>query len=399
MDNLLLRLDWICEVSGIALTVCWKDAENSIQKQSLREEAISDFFAENAILDFQLQKRTMENPIIMTFEPGFLVGILQAAENQYIIVGPAPIGVLRQEDIYKQCGNLFAPDAMPMLCDALMHTPVYSVRKFIKLMLMVQYQASGVQGTIDFLVNGNSLVSVEQIPVLQNQSLYQGREDITQHASIKWEQSILAAVESGDTDKLKKLITNPMPGKAGIMSANPLQQSKYIFISFTALVTRAAIRGGISQETAFSLSDVYCQHMDSLTDPQEVYTLLFKVAMDFSTQVKNAGWRKDLSVPIRMCCEYIGRHLHESISLDDLSQHCGLCSRRISSRFKNETGLSVPNYIHNERMKEATYLLAFSTKSLGEISEILQYTSQSYFTKKFRELFGVTPQAYRDSKK
>ena len=69
------------------------------------------------------------------------------------------------------------------------------------------------------------------------------------------------------------------------MSSSAMQQQKYAFISFATLLTRAAIRGGLSGEIAFNLSDVYCQRMDAQTEISAVQQLTYTMAMDFCRRV------------------------------------------------------------------------------------------------------------------
>ena len=59
-------------------------------------------------------------------------------------------------------------------------------------------------------------------------------------------------------------------------------------------------------------------------------------------------------------------------------------------------GTSIVDFIHEERIKEAEYLLRHTDFSLSLISSYLNYSSQSYFTRIFREKRGITPQQYRD---
>ena len=99
---------------------------------------------------------------------------------------------------------------------------------------------------------------------------------------------------------------------------------------------------------------------------------------------------------IQSCLQDISVHLHEPIPLEQLSRHCGLCTRSLSLRFREETGMGVPEYIHREKLREAEYLLRHTDYSLSEITSYLNYPSQSYFTQIFKKYKGQTPQQYRD---
>lgn len=93
----------------------------------------------------------------------------------------------------------------------------------------------------------------------------------------------------------------------------------------------------------------------------------------------------------RACCNYISKHLHDPIMLPELAEACGLSERRLSEKFYRETGERVGDYIHRQKLREARDLLRFSSMSICDIGNALGYSSQSYFTRKYREQFGVTP--------
>lgn len=59
--------------------------------------------------------------------------------------------------------------------------------------------------------------------------------------------------------------------------------------------------------------------------------------------------------------------------------------------------MSVPEFIINEKLKEACFLLKTTDMELGEISYLLCFSSQSHFTARFKEKYGLTPKSYRSS--
>ena len=206
------------------------------------------------------------------------------------------------------------------------------------------------------------------------------------------------AVETGDRALLEHTLFMTAPGRVGKMSQNDLRQQKYAFVCLATLVSRAAIRGGLVAETAFNLSDLYCQRADLLTEIPLLQNLTFTMIMDFCGKVREKQKRPTVSPLIDKCLTYISVHLHEPIGLPELSKHCGLCGRSLSLRFRKELGMSIPDYIHREKLREAEYLLRHTDYSLSAVTTYLNYPSQSYFTQIFKKYRGQTPQQYRDSK-
>ena len=217
------------------------------------------------------------------------------------------------------------------------------------------------------------------------------------HVPMDYETGVCSAIEAGDAELLQRRMLAPSQGKIGRMSSSALQQQKYAFISFATLLTRAAIRGGLSGETAFNLSDVYCQRMDAQTEIPAVEQLAFTMAMDFCRRVADAKNSGAQSTAVKNCIDYISAHLHDDLRLDELSRHCGLCSRSLSIKFKAEVGCGIPEYIHKEKLREAKYLLINTDYALADIAGFLNYPTQSYFTQIFKRYAGMTPQQYRDN--
>ena len=55
------------------------------------------------------------------------------------------------------------------------------------------------------------------------------------------------------------------------------------------------------------------------------------------------------------------------------------------AQFKKETGETIGRYIMKAKLQEAKLLLAYSNKSLVEISNFFFFSSESYFQNLFKE--------------
>jgi len=67
----------------------------------------------------------------------------------------------------------------------------------------------------------------------------------------------------------------------------------------------------------------------------------------------------------------------------------------ISSLFHKKTGVSLSNYILNERLKASKVMLASTDYTLQQISANAGFSSPTYFHRQFKRTFGITPQQYR----
>lgn len=63
--------------------------------------------------------------------------------------------------------------------------------------------------------------------------------------------------------------------------------------------------------------------------------------------------------------------------------------------FKRETGQSIGEYINENRMNEASHLLIIGNRPIRQIALQVGFSNFSYFSKRFREYFHMTPRQYR----
>ncbi|PWV97853.1 two-component system response regulator YesN [Paenibacillus cellulosilyticus] len=95
--------------------------------------------------------------------------------------------------------------------------------------------------------------------------------------------------------------------------------------------------------------------------------------------------------------EYIERHLQEDLSLQQLAARFFLSREYVSRRFRQETGVTLSEYVERHRMEHATKLLANRSYKVADIAEIVGYTDEKYFSKVFKKHTGLSPQQYRKS--
>lgn len=225
--------------------------------------------------------------------------------------------------------------------------------------------------------------------------LSQRRDYETYHHDLAQEESLFALIREGSVSGLiAKISISDLPNNAVLSRKSHLRSQKNLVISDITLATRAAIKGGLLPELAFTLSDIYIQRVEELQNLNDVTQLKNEALIEFAERVKNSK-TEQFSKEVVQCTYYIFNHLFEDLSLERLSKHVNLTPSYLSTRFKKETGLSIVDYIQRERVYEAQKMLKFSSKSLSDICARLNFNDQSYFTRVFKKWSGVTPLQYR----
>ena len=100
---------------------------------------------------------------------------------------------------------------------------------------------------------------------------------------------------------------------------------------------------------------------------------------------------------LRRVERYVRAHLDTDLSLYDLAEEVGLSKYHFSRRFKQRTGQSPYQFVIYERVRAARRLLRDTTRPLAQIALDVGFSSQSHFTRTFKQHVSATPGTYRDA--
>ena len=107
---------------------------------------------------------------------------------------------------------------------------------------------------------------------------------------------------------------------------------------------------------------------------------------------------RDLGL-IREAAEYIQNDILEFKTIKDLAQHIGLNPTKMQNGFKEIYGTTVNEFVQNRRLDLAKNLIKTTDYSFSEIAYMVGLSSKSYFSKIFKDKYGITPSAIRSNKK
>lgn len=97
--------------------------------------------------------------------------------------------------------------------------------------------------------------------------------------------------------------------------------------------------------------------------------------------------------------DYIRENISEEISNTEIGAIFGYHPFYVSRVLKEKKGQTLRQYIISHRLKLSLKLLEATDKSVAEIAGECGFTDASYFTKTFRQNFGMTPKDYRNQYK
>lgn len=98
---------------------------------------------------------------------------------------------------------------------------------------------------------------------------------------------------------------------------------------------------------------------------------------------------------IQKCLEYIEKNMdNPEYGVEELSRDLGMVRMSLYRKLQSITGNTPTDFIRSIRLKRAAQLLQGSQLPIVEIANRVGFSSPSYFSKCFKEMFGILPKQY-----
>ena len=136
------------------------------------------------------------------------------------------------------------------------------------------------------------------------------------------------------------------------------------------------------------VASVLGMETNSIASPQALLS-----AMEYAAN--NMIQKQSTSSKIDMILDYINDNFYSDISVASISEKFGLTPNYLSTLLKNKLNKKFADYIAELRISYAKDLLKATNLRVKDIMEKVGYYSQSYFSKLFIDIVGMTPSEYR----
>jgi transcriptional regulator GlxA family with amidase domain len=94
---------------------------------------------------------------------------------------------------------------------------------------------------------------------------------------------------------------------------------------------------------------------------------------------------------IRPAVQLMSQRMGERITLTDLAVACHMSDAHFCRLFRQITGVTPVRYLLDLRLQEAATMLRRTEKTVTQVACEVGFDDSGYFSKKFREQFGMTP--------
>ena len=95
--------------------------------------------------------------------------------------------------------------------------------------------------------------------------------------------------------------------------------------------------------------------------------------------------------------DYIQRNLHRNIKITEIAEEFGYNAKYLSHLFTEIRGIPLKQYILNQKIDAANFMLADNDKPVTDIAAELGFSDVHNFARTYKKLTGLTPSEYRNA--
>lgn len=126
--------------------------------------------------------------------------------------------------------------------------------------------------------------------------------------------------------------------------------------------------------------------------------LLLEVARRFHTS-EVVQWeflrQQERSLRLKKLFDHISAHYAERLSVAQAAALVAMSGPQFMKTFKRVAGMTLVAYLNHVRLAHGARLLRETSQTIAEIAGAVGFSDQSYFDKRFKRAFGLTPKEFR----
>lgn len=388
-----MNFEYICNqmVKVLHCNICCIDANGEIEKCfGASAGDANPLFTDEAFRKKILQREAKEYPDVFYEKNGILYAVFSTD------TGKLAAGPVRIERTGRELTD-YTIQMHPVSENAGFGTAYCTMQTFGSGVLMLYHLLTGNEMSLDELWRKNELnnVDVREAFASVSRVIFERQEYELPHNPYDQEIRELDSIRRGDMEMLKRSLSETYKGEVGRLSRNEVRQAKNIAICVITLASRAAIEGGMLPEKAFSMVDGYILQIEETNSIAKIEAMMRQAEFDYAEMVAGIQEKKQRNELIERTKNYIFQSLHSEIVISRIAEEVGVNASYLSALFHRVEGITVRQYIQQERVRLAENMLRYSDYAVKEIANYLCFCTQSYFGHVFKEQTGMSPAQYR----
>jgi len=207
------------------------------------------------------------------------------------------------------------------------------------------------------------------------------------------ERELMGKVKIGDRTGAKEILNSILgtilfhnPGELGVLKARLLE--------LLSILSRSAVEGGVDINVMLEKNLAYVNKVMWINNQENLCAWISTALNEFIELVYSCQDARKVT-QIRPAINYIDANYDKPITLTEIAKASHLSISRLAHIFKEQMGITIIDYLTSTRIERAKQLLLATDQNCTEICFQAGYNNQSYFTRTFKELVGMTPRQFR----
>jgi len=207
------------------------------------------------------------------------------------------------------------------------------------------------------------------------------------------ERELMGKVKIGDRTGAKEILNSILGtilfkdiGELGILKARMLE--------LLSILNRSAVEGGVDIDVMLEKNLAYVNKVMHIDNQEDLCAWISRALNEFIELVYSSQDARKVT-QIRPAINYIDANFDKLITLAEVARASHLSVSRLAHLFKEQMGITIIDYLTSVRIERAKQLLLATEQNCTEICFEVGYNNQSYFTRTFKSLVGMTPRQFR----
>lgn len=140
-------------------------------------------------------------------------------------------------------------------------------------------------------------------------------------------------------------------------------------------------------------------YMERLKEAEELSVVKMMFISDAVEIINMLHTEESQYTPVvRQIISEVQMHYEQNMNLKTLAYKYNINTSYLGQIFQKEVGLSFSQYLTNMKNEKARELILNTNKKINDIAKQVGYTDTSYFYRKFKQCYGVSPATLRELK-
>ncbi len=208
------------------------------------------------------------------------------------------------------------------------------------------------------------------------------------------ENHLIEAITKGDITEAVEVVKKIILNSTSKSNTGSLKRTKDLLTLANSNFARIAIKKNVPLMVAYTATNTFGSMIERASTASECYQIVIEIIEEYTNLINQYSFNV-YSKLVNQAIASITKHSRESISLKDIAHELFVSPAHLSRKFKEETNMTITEYIHKIRIDSAIELLKLKRYSLLEISEMVGYINYSHFNKWFKTFTGMSPKQFQ----